>query len=154
MIDETLFISAMFLGTIVWPKYLAIIAAGIPALFLNALSARRYKPLTGLIWGIIQSAAFVGLLKLTSGKYAYSLFTMVSPLAGEGTTAILSPALADRLQVFVLPALVHGVFAAILGLVAWSAARQPRYSGASTKRGTSRSSRRTTGKRKSTRSRS
>jgi hypothetical protein len=122
MLEETLYRSTLFLSPVEWPKYAAIIAAGLPGLVLGAAFAKRGMGLVaGILWGVAHSALFIGLLKLTSGKYAYSLFTWCSPLADLGHTAIVSTALTDRLLTYVLPAAVHGVVAAIVGLIAWSA---------------------------------
>ncbi|NJB68631.1 hypothetical protein GGQ74_002304 [Desulfobaculum xiamenense] len=116
--DETLYIATLFLGPTAWPRYAAIAAAGFPALILGWATARRYGALRGTVWGLVHCAIFYGLLKLTSGAYAYSLYTWVSPHVDAGTTGILSTDFGDRMLVFVLPALAHGAVAAVLGIMA------------------------------------
>ncbi|BBD08829.1 hypothetical protein [Desulfovibrio ferrophilus] len=117
MLEQTVYLAALFKGLDDTPQILHFSAAIVPALLLGISVIKANKFLAAVGFTTLHALFFVGLLKLTEGGYAFWLYSLCQPLHQTDWTGLVAPSLADQFMIYGLPALVHGLTVPLLSLL-------------------------------------
>lgn len=127
MLDKTVYLASLALGSDNTALYLHLAAALFPALFIGWMAIKgSNKFLATVGFASLNAMAFYGASKLTEGGYNYWLYTICRPLHDPGLAGMVSPTLTDQFMLYFLPALIHGLAAPIGGAVVLAVVRQAR----------------------------
>ncbi|MBU1003504.1 MAG: hypothetical protein KKE73_13405 [Proteobacteria bacterium] len=126
MLEQTVYLAALFKGLDDMPRFLHFSAVLVPALLLGLTAIKSNRFLAAVGFTTLHGLFFAGLLKLSDGGYSYWLFTLCQPLHQTDWAGLVAPTLAEQFMIYGLPALMHGLAVPLLSLLVAAGTRAAR----------------------------
>lgn len=123
MLEQTVYLAALFKGLDDVPRYLHFAGVLVPALILGLICIRSNRFLAAVGFTTLHGLFYVSLLMLTDGVYAHWLYSLIKPLHQTDWTTLVAPSLAEQAMLYGLPALIHGVAVPLASLLVAFVAR-------------------------------
>lgn len=116
MIDKSVYVASLFLQ----PDQTALIfhAAGalLPGFLAAVAMLRGNRFLAAVGFTTLNALVVYGLNKYFDGGYSFWLYSIMKPIHETGLTEMIAPNPTDLALVYGLPALLHGIIAAIVAV--------------------------------------
>jgi len=117
MLEQTVYVAALFKGLDELPRQLHFACVLLPALLLGLSALKANRVLAAVGFATLHGLFYAALLKFTDGGYAYWLYSLVKPLHSTDWTGLVAPNLPEQFLIYGLPALIHGLAAPLISLL-------------------------------------
>ncbi|WP_461210320.1 hypothetical protein [Desulfocurvus sp. DL9XJH121] len=127
MLDQTMYLAGLALGADNTPLVMHLVAALVPAVFIGWAAIKGNNKFLATVGFVsLNAMVFCGAGWFTDGGYNYWLYSLCRPLHDAGLTAMASPTFFDSVMLYLIPGLIHGLGAPLVGAAALAVARSAR----------------------------